>query len=494
MSAAPDSMADVYEEWCRSPLAFVRGCIGVEPDAWQVDALTRIERGCRRLALVACKGPGKSALLAWIILWWLVCKPSSKVVATSITGDNLRDCLWAELAKWIAYDPDSSSPGRQTFLQQLLTWSAERVVYNSDPANWFASARAWPRDANPEAQANTLAGAHSDHMLYVVDESGGVPRGVMAAAEAGLANASEAEGRTALVVQAGNPTDPDGPLFDAVERDRELWEVIHITSDPDDPNRTPRVDPEWAREQIRTHGRDNPWVMVNILGVFPPGATNALITLQEAKAATKVQVAPAEYLEEARILGVDVARFGDDASVAIGRQGRVAFKAELWRNLNTMQLAQQVVRIIDAWKPHAVFIDVTGVGAGVVDRCQELGYQVIGVNFGEASGVPKYFNKRSEMWGLMAEWIRRGGGALPDDPELIDQLKGPRYGFDGKSRLKLESKDEMKARGLASPDKGDALALTFAFPVARPDPVRDAQARLGISGGHQAQTEEHPYW
>lgn len=469
---------EFFARWIESPEAFVREELQAIPDPWQLEALAAAGRGDIRIAMKACKGPGKTAVLAWILWWWLLTRPRSKVVATSITEDNLKDCLWAETAKWRS---------RSRILQSQFTWGKERIACRAAPEEWFASARAWPKDADPEAQADTLAGVHADHVLFILDESGGIPRAVMAAAEAGLANAGK-EGRTALIIQAGNPTDPNGPLYDACSRDRHLWTVIEITGDPDSPRRSSRVSISWAREMIAKWGRESPWTLVNVFGQFPPGATNALLSLEEVSEASRRVLGQADYIEQPRIMGLDVARFGDDRSVLAFRQGRVVFRLDkVWRHMDTMELAGQVAMQIDAWEPDAVFIDVTGIGAGVVDRLRQLQYpMIIEIAFGGRSSNPHHKDKRTEMWWNMADWIRHGGGAIPNDSELIGELSAPRYKFGEDGRMKLESKEDMKARGLVSPDKGDAVALTFALPVA-------PRAILMGRGGGMAKMDEDPY-
>lgn len=168
------------------------------------------------------------------------------------------------------------------------------------------------------------------------------------------------------------------------------------------------------------------------------------------------------------IIGVDPARFGKDASAIIRRQGRKAFGLVRFYNQDTMTLAGRCAVIIKAEKPDAMFIDVGGLGAGVYDRLVELGYGDIvkPVNFG---GKPidsdRFYNKRSEMWGLMGDWIKEIPNQIPDDSGLISDLVTPQYSFTSDGRMKLESKDDMKKRLGRSPDVGDALALTFAMPV-----------------------------
>lgn len=453
-----DAVASMLR-WAAEPLSFVHEVLGLdEVDAWQEEALRALPLQTR-MALKACKGPGKSALLAWIGWWFLATRPHPKVVATSITGDNLRDNLWAELAKW---------QKNSALLKAQFTWNAERIVYNAHPETWWASARQWPKSADPGQQADTLAGVHADHVLFLIDEAGGIPDAVVATAEAGLANAIQERGTEAKLVLAGNPTHLEGPLYRACTRERKLWWVKSISSAPDDPNRTPRVSKQWAQEQIDKYGRDNPWVLVNVFGEFPPGQSNALIGVEDAARAAGRVLAERDFQDAPKVLGVDVARFGDDETVIAPRQGNALFKLKVFRNLDLMQVAGQVAQVIDRWKPDAVFVDVTGLGAGVVDRLRQLKYAVIGVDFGGKPLQGKFLNRRAEMWWEMADWLK-GGGCIPDDAQLLSELPGPTYFFTAKGQLQLESKDDMKARGLPSPNRADALALTFAAPVAQRD-------------------------
>jgi hypothetical protein len=462
--------ADVLRDWREHPGRFVRECLGATPDAWQdevLDALVSHDR----LALKASKGPGKSTLLAWCAWWFLATHAHPKVVATSITGDNLSDNLWAEMAKWQAKSP---------FLRGAFTWTATRIAANDHPETWWMSARTWPKSGSSSQQADTLAGIHADHVLFILDEAGGIPDAVAAAAEGGLANASKEHGRTAKLLIAGNPTHLEGPLYRACTSERALWWVKEISGDPDDPLRAPRVSVEWARAQIAKYGRDNPFVLVNVFGKFPPSSSNALFGPDEVAAAQKRVIARVEYSHEVKILGVDVARFGDDRTVIALRQGNVVFTPRVLRHQDTMQVAGQVSLVADKHKPDAIFIDQATFGAGVLDRLVQLGYPCIGVDFG---GKPvtdaKFANRRAEMWFRMSEWVRRGG-VLPDMPELVSELTTPTYKFDQNNRLLLEKKAEIKSRTGVSPDLADAIGLTFAQPVAPRELREELRARSAV--------------
>lgn len=436
----------------------VREEFGEEPDWWQVELLVAFVNNdvpaMRRIAMKACKGPGKTAGLAWCIWIFLACFASRgehpKGAATSITGDNLDDNLWPELAKWQQRSP---------FLSAAFTWTKTRIFAKDFPETWFFSRRTWPKSGNREQQADTLAGLHSLYLLFVLDESGGIPDSVMAAAEGGLAN----PGGFKKILQAGNPTHLEGPLYRACSVERHLWHLIEITGDPDDPRRSPRISVQWAREQIEKYGRDNPWVLVNVFGQFPPSSLNSLLGPDEVNAAMKRSPREDAYSFAQKRLGIDVARFGDDRTVIFPRQGLAAFRPVILRQQDTVAIAARAMVAITRWGAEVTLIDDTGHwGHGVIDNLRTGGYAPIGIQFHAPAIDPRYKNRRAEMWIQMAEWVKRGG-ALPNIPELVRELTAPTYTFlNGK--FQLEDKDQIKEKLGSSPDLADALALTFALP------------------------------
>lgn len=446
--------AEKIRLWREKPTQFVREVLLAEPDAWQDEVLNA---ACthQRICLKASKGPGKSTILAWLGWWFLLTRLHPKVVATSVTAANLHDNLWTEMSKW---------QQKSRLLRALFEWTDDRIFAKQHRETWWASARSWPKTGDATRQADTLAGIHADNVMFLLDEAGGIPDAVAATAEAGLANENSEKGREALLIIAGNPTNLDGPLYRACTRERGMWWVKEISGDPDDPKRAPRVSVKWAREQISKYGRDNPWVLVNVFGQFPPGQSNALIGVEMATAAGMREHNPRLFQDEPKILGVDIARFGDDRSVIFMRQGLQTFRPSVFRNVDTMDLADRIATCIYKNKPDGVFLDMASFGAGVYDRLKQLGHNVSGVDFGGKPLSPKFANRRAEMWHGMAEWLKRG--AIPDDNELISELTAPTYKFDEHGKLLLEKKADIKKRISVSPDKADALALTFAAPVA----------------------------
>ena len=206
---------------------------------------------------------------------------------------------------------------------------------------------------------------------------------------------------------------------------------------------------------------------------FTAAGDDQLISLSDVENATQKQYRPGEMDYAAKILGVDPARFGDDRSVIFPRQGMAALQPEVFRGLDNMDLASRVAAKIEEWKPDAVFIDAGG-GSGVIDRLRQLGYDVIEVAFGGKATDPTYMNKRAEMWCTMADWLRTGA-SIPNIVDLKQDLAAPIFWYDAMGRKQLEPKDNIKKRGLPSPDLGDALALTFASPVAKKKPIETMQ-------------------
>lgn len=225
---------------------------------------------------------------------------------------------------------------------------------------------------------------------------------------------------------------------------------------------TDALDPDEV-ERLRRDMPDNEFSR-EYLCDFSASAEDQLISIGMAEEAARRTLRTEQYDFAARVLGVDPARFGDDKSVIYPRQGLVAFKPRVFSGINNMQLADAVANAIQKFKPDAVFIDA-GNGSGVIDRLRQLGHSVIEVNFGGRPIDPRFINKRTEMWWRMKEWVEQGG-VIPNDAQLKQDLASPTYYYNTANKLCLESKDEIKARIMRSPDQADALALTFAFPVA----------------------------
>lgn len=445
------------KEWRHNPCKFATDVFGIELDHWQEQALTAIggeQKARRRVAMKACTGPGKSAILA--IAGWhrLSCFSNGsnfpKGVALSGEGrDNLRDNLWTELLKW---------QNRSPMLMQQFTWNKSQITQINHP-DWFLSARSYAANADSEAVGRSLSGLHSEFPFILLDETGQMPLTVGQKSEQ-IFTGGVVDG---LIMQAGNPTSTSGLLYHTCTNDRENTEIITITADPDDPHRTSRVDINHAREMIEKYGKDNAWVMATILGLFPPGGLNSLLSLDEVESAMKRKLAKETYTFAQKRLGIDVARFGDDRTIIFPRQGLQAFNFVEMRNARSNDIAARVIYAKQKWSSEVEFVDGTGgYGSGVIDSMIQGGYSPLEIHFSGKAIDPRYFNKRSEMWFSVAEWIKRGG-CLPHNDKLIQELIAPTYTFKN-GKMLLEPKAQIKDRLGYSPDIADALCLTFAHP------------------------------
>lgn len=470
-----------YREADDGAVQFSREVLHAEPDPWQVDALIKYQTGKPRTVMRACKNPGKTFVLSVIAWHFLTVFPHPNIAATSISGDNLRDGLWKEMAVW---------QSKSEFLKREFQWTAERISLKAHPGTWWMSARKWSKAADTTQQANTLAGLHNDYVLFILDETGDMPRAVMAAADAALGS-----GVVSRLVQAGNPSKLEGPLYDACTSEREMWNVIEVTGDPDDPKRAPRVDRQWALDQIKKYGKDSPWVLVNVFGRFPPASINALLGIEDVQAAMRRSLEPDAYTWAQKRLGIDVARFGDDLTVLAPRQGLQWFKpvpmSHVRNSAVSVDIANRVAMAQSKWKHEMEFFDDTvGWAHGAIDVRRTMGASPIPVSMDRPCFDPRYFNMRAFCWMTMAEAIKNGA-ALPNVPELIPELTIPTYTFKN-GKFIIEPKDDIKKRLGRSPNFADAYSCTFAVPD-MPGEAQGILARLGLDDKRHASTDFDPF-
>lgn len=468
-------LVDRFRQWREHPAQMVEELFKVKPDAWQVDALEAFPHA-PRIAMKACTGPGKTAVLAWLGWNFLLTRHMPKIGAASITGDNLRANLWPELARWRSKAP---------LLQNLFEQTKSEIYCREHPDTWKLEARSWAKDANADQIGTALKGLHAPYVMWLLDESGDMPAGILPTVDA-IFSGSPIE---AHVVQAGNPISRIGILFVACNRAREMWYVVEITADPDSPKRTPRVSLEHAREQIKLYGRDDAWTRINILGEFPLSSISGLISEDEVKAAMRRYYREDQIGNAPKIISVDVAREGDDATVIFRRQGLQCLPLERLRGVLGPPGAGRVARIWSDWNADGCFIDMTGGwGTSWYDHLVLLGRAPIGVQYaGEAHNASRYVNKRAEMYFEAVEWIKRGGalplpeGQAPEASELFKALTGITYTFKG-DRFQLQDKAQFKSLMGFSPDEADSFVQTFAQPIMPKGIVTRSRTQSAASG------------
>jgi hypothetical protein len=436
------------------------------PDQWQVEVLEHVRQalhapkdGAIRIAIASGHGIGKGACTAWLVQWYLTTRPHPQVVVTANTQAQLITKTWRELALW---------HGRSLF-RDWFAWTKTSYYKVDAQATWFAAAIPWS-EHRPEA----FQGTHARHVLVIFDEASAIADPIYEVVEGAMT------GPEALWVQWGNPTRNTGRFRESFAGGRfaHRWWTKQIDS------RTARMtDKGQLGEWVRDYGEDSDFVRIRVKGEFPRAASTQLIGEDVIRSAQQRQ--PVDDKAAPTVIGVDVARYGDDRSVILVRKGGQILATRVYRELSTVQLAGFVVEAIQEFKPQAVFIDTVGIGAGVYDQVRALGFKAIEANVGlPATDIEHYYNKRAECWVAMKAWLTERGGLDPKDQALPADLTGIEYGYDIKGRLQLERKEDMKKRGLASPDLGDALALSFYAPVAPlAKPERPGAGGLWDEGG-----------
>jgi len=445
--------AHMMKLWRERPKIFVKDAFDLTLDAWQEDAYD-LYMNYQRIALVANKGPGKTFVIATMGWHFFITNHMPKIAALAISKDHLKSNMWAELAHLHAMSP---------LIKQSVEPGAERFSLKGHEQYSFISARSFPKMADSTQMANTLAGLHANNVAFLLDEAGMIPDAILATADNALSGGESNEMKKKIIA-AGNPEVAKGMIYNAAcGRSKQRWGVLRVTGDPDDPKRSPRVDINWAREQIATFGKDDPWVQVNVFGNYPKTAVDALLSQEEIAASMDRKVEEREVKNSQHRLGVDVARGGVDRTVFARRRGLKAYPLEAFpSDMYGPELAGKIAFIQHELQIERVFVDNTGgYGSSVIDSLQLFpALDVTPVVYNAKAQDARYFNKRSEMWIRMRDWIKKGG-QLPNDPGLAEELMMPKLIFHG-GVFRLEEKEQIKARLGRSPDKADALAQTFA--------------------------------
>ncbi len=431
----------------------------IEP--WQKELFDKIKAACldetltRRFAVRSGHGIGKTAFMAWINKWFMSTRLQPRAVVTANTENQLSTKTWPEVSKWNRNAKDG----------EWFEWTATRFSLKSAKETWFAVAIPWTKE-----RSEAFAGTHADSVLVEFDEASAIDDMIWEVAEGAMTTGD------CWWFAFGNPTRNTGRFTECWGKYRHRWDTLEV-----DARTVSIANQDQIAKWLEDEGEDSDFVRVRVRGV--PPRSSMLEFIGRADVDKGLAYTAENYQSEPKIMGMDVARFGDDSNVVYLRQGRKVTFLKRWRGLDTMQSASHLVELDQIHNADAIFIDGGGVGAGVIDRARVLiGQKVIEVNFGgEASDKGRYANKRAEMWGT-ARAALRSGVDLPNIPELITDLLGPLYSFTGKEQILLEKKSDMKKRGLASPDDGDSFVLTYAHPVTKTRAVEDEEDEVSAGG------------
>ena len=405
-----------------------------------------------RLAVASGRGIGKSALVSWLVLWMLSTRIGSTTIVSANSEAQLRSITWAEITKWLAMTINSHWFEISATKVAPAKWIAELVERDLKKGTryWAIEGRLWSEE-NPDA----YAGLHnSDGVFLVFDEASGIPDPIWDVAQGFFTENTPHRFWCAF----SNPRRNQGYFYECFNAKRNFWNTRQIDA------RTVEDTDKAVYEQIvEEYGEDSPQARIEVYAEFPSSGDDQFIPPSLVDATFK----RAKYKDPGApiVLGIDPARGGTDSTVIVARQGRDLLAIRRFRGDDTMTVVGHIIDAMEEFKPALTVLDEGGLGYGILDRLTEQRYKVRGVNFGwKAKNPVAWGNKRAEMWGAMRDWLRTA--AITEDRVLKSDLTGPKTKPDSSGTLYLESKKDMKSRGLASPDAADALAVTFAFPVA----------------------------
>lgn len=434
-----------------------------------------------RKAVSSGRGIGKSALVSWLIFWFLTTRIGASVIISANTETQLRKITWGEVSKWAAMAINShwwEVSGITVAPAKWLTELVERDL-KKGTRYWGAEGKLWSEE-NPDA----YAGAHNfDGMMVIFDEASGIPDSIWGVAQGFFTE--PIPDRFWLAFSQGRRN--QGYFFECFNKKRGIWDTDQIDS-----RTVEGTDPQVYQDIIDEYGDDSDEARVEVKGQFPKSGDETFISYTVVEEAVKRQV-PNDPTAPI-VIGIDPARGGSDWFDILIRQGRKIKEIRRFKisvddeGIGTMEGVGHVIDAIEEFRPKLTVIDETGLGGPIKDRLNEQGYKVRGVNFAwGAKDGKRWGNKRAEMWGEMRKWLTTA--QIPDDRGLKTDLTGPKKKPDSSGKMFLESKKDMKARGLASPDAADALAVTFAFPVRwdredAPTRPKNSTGRGNYEGSH----------
>lgn len=434
-----------------------------------------------RSARASGHGVGKSALVAWLVQFFMATRRDTRGVVTANTQNQLETKTWPELAKW----------HRRFLFRHWFEWTATSYYFKAYPEDQRKNYIVNALTVSPE-NTEAFAGLHNEGkcVFVIFDEASGIESKVWEVADGAL---TDGEG---FFFAFGNPTKPEGAFADCFGRHSALFNLEHIDS-----REVRHTNKNALNDIIRKYGADSDEAKVRVYGQFPSQAFNGFLSVDGVKEAMERELQSDN--QAALIMSVDVARFGDDESVIFYRQGRDARsrKPKTFKGLSTTKLAKIVADEFMRERPDAVVIEGTGVGAGVIDTLRDTYHiRVKEVHPGAPSSeVEHWVNLRAELWGKMRDWMYEGGGCIYDDGDdekgLFGQLTKMQYGYDRReTKIMLESKEAFKSRtGIGSPDRADALALTFAIKLPRRDANNTRYANRLDKNQAVVDYDEHAY-
>lgn len=389
------------------------------------------------IAVASGHGAAKTAFSAMLNHWFMSTRDHPQVVVTANTETQLVTKTWRELAKWHKLALNGG----------WFEWTATQYYLKSHPATWKANAIPWSEN-NTEA----FAGTHEENVLVMFDEASKISDKIWEVTDGVLTTKKN------IWIVFGNGTRNVGRFYECFHKNKRYWKTWNIDS-----RKCRAANKDYLDRLVESYGgEESDQSRVRVRGLFPKTATRQLISTEAVEKAMKFEAEAWEFMP--KVMGVDVARFGENSSTIVLRQGRKVHEVIILPKQGLMETAKDVGEAIRKHRPIQTFVDGSGIGAGVVDRLRQLNFSVVEVNGGNSSLNPRFLNKRAEMWWEMKEWIE-GLCELPRDEDLKKELTCVEYDYTDKGRIRLDRKQDIMAEYGFSPDRADALSLCFAYPV-----------------------------
>lgn len=397
------------------------------------------------VSIMSGHGTGKDCMASWVILWYLSCFPYPKIPCTAPTGHQLKDVLWSEISKWL----------RKSKVADWHTWQSDKVYFNeAGGKEWFAVARTANPRATAEEQGETLAGFHEDFLLYVIDEASGIPEPVFKPIEGALT------GKCNFVLMIFNPTRSKGFAVESHRKDRSRWVPIRWNAEESE-----RVDKEHIAEMARKYGKDSNTYRIRVLGLPPTSDEHTLIQYDWVMDAIDREIWPLDT--DVDVIGFDVGGGGDE-SVMCPRKGPKVYPVESSHFDQSEQLTGWALRHLLDKDPKYCMVDTIGIGWGISGNLRSRQHicDIIDVNVSESpSEDTRFYKLRDELWWRLREEFEKGIISIPNDAILIAELTTIKFEERPDGKIQIESKRDMKKRGIESPNRADALMLTEYFGV-----------------------------
>lgn len=430
-------VASLLLAYKNDPVLGIESLFGVKLDGQQKELVIAASDPEARVAVKSCQGAGKTSTLTWLTMLFLLTLEDCRILITAPSAQLLDRVFHSEFLKWYARLPE--------IFKAFFEVKKESVHIKGKPYQMASLVTGNP--SNIEG----IQGGHATNYIIFGDEASGLEEKVF---DTLLGTLGAGSGRFILT---SNPVRNSGRFYEIFASDNKRWKKITFSALV-----SAQISKNWIEDMREMYSEEDDNWRIRVLGEFGRFGEQQFIPSSTIETAARNFIDYKVYANYPKIAGVDVARFGADQTVFTLRQGPKLVDITKFSNLDTMEVSARVIDYAQRFSPSTIYIDSIGVGAGVFDRCSELGLPVKEVVVSHKSTKPNvYANFRAQLWGELRDWMSNGGD-IPDDRDLLSQLNSMQYTYNNKMQILLMTKKDIKRMGLPSPDIADSLALTFA--------------------------------